>query len=101
VGEQSQIEKIAAADMAVGASMGVKCAAIPRPGYRSPAWLAREHTRPFGVRAWRAGGEARISRLKHTFGMHRTRYRGPNGVSRCAFWAGIANNLLAIGGHAD
>jgi hypothetical protein len=32
--------------------------------------------------------------------MHRTRYRGANGVARCAFWAGIANNLMAIGRHA-
>ena len=31
----------------IATEMGVKCAAIPRPGYRSPAWLAREHTRPF------------------------------------------------------
>ena len=82
-------------------ALGVKCAAIPRPGYRSPAWLQRERTRPFRrARAWRAGGEARISRLKHTFGMHRARYRGDTGVARCAFWAGIANNLIAIGRHA-
>ena len=82
------------------ATMGVRCVAVPKPGHRSPGWLARERSRPFRrARAWRAGGEARISRLKHTFGMHRTRYRGPNGVARCAFWAGIANNLMAIGRH--
>lgn len=81
-------------------AMGVRCAAIPRPGYRSPAWLAREHTRPFRrARAWRAGGEARIARLKHSFGMARTRYRGPPGIERCALWAGIANNLVAIARH--
>jgi IS5 family transposase len=79
-------------------AMGVRCAAIPKPGHRSPAWLARERRRPFRrARAWRAGGEARIARLKHTFGMHRTRYKGSGGVARCAQWAGIANNLLAIG----
>jgi IS5 family transposase len=79
-------------------ALGVKCAAIPKPGHRSPAWLKRERSRPFRrARAWRAGGEARISRLKHTFGMHRTRYRGETGVARCAYWAGIANNLIAIG----
>jgi transposase-like protein DUF772 len=82
-------------------AMGVNCVAVPKPGYRSPAWLEREHRRPFRrARAWRAGGEARIARLKHTFGMHRTRYRGANGVARCAYWAGIANNLIAIGRHA-
>jgi transposase, IS5 family len=84
------------------ATMGVRCVAVPKPGHRSPGWLARERSRPFRrARAWRAGGEARISRLKHTFGMHRTRYRGANGVARCAFWAGIANNLMAIGRHGS
>lgn len=79
-------------------ALGVRCAAIPKPGYRSPTWLARERRRPFRrARAWRAGGEARIARLKHTFGMHRARYRGQSGVARSAWWAGIANNLMAIG----
>jgi len=84
------------------ATMGVRCVAVPKPGHRSPAWLARERSRPFRrARAWRAGGEARIARLKHTFGMHRTRYRGESGVARCAYWAGIANNLMAIGRHGS
>jgi len=84
------------------AIMGVRCVAVPKPGHRSAGWLARERSRPFRrARAWRAGGEARIARLKHTFGMHRTRYRGKGGVARCAYWAGIANNLMAIGRHAD
>jgi len=82
-------------------TMGVRCAAVPKPGHRSPEWLARERRRPFRrARAWRAGGEARVARLKHTFGMHRTRYRGETGVARCAYWAGIANNLMAISRHA-
>jgi IS5 family transposase len=82
------------------AAMGVRCVAVPKPGYRSPDWLARERSRPFRrARAWRAGGEARIARLKHTFSMHRTRYRGEGGVARSAYWAGIANNLMAIGRH--
>ncbi len=82
-------------------AMGVACAAIPKPGYRSPAWLQRERTRPFRrARAWRAGGEARISRLKHTFDMHRTRYRGPEAAARCAYWAAISNNLVAIARHS-
>ncbi|MDP9036030.1 MAG: hypothetical protein M3O50_14615 [Myxococcota bacterium] len=33
------------------------------------------------------------------FGMYRTRYRGEDGVARCAYRAGIANNLMAIGRH--
>jgi transposase, IS5 family len=82
------------------AIMGVRCVAVPKPGHRSAGWLARERTRRFRrARAWRAGGEARISRLKHTFGMHRTRYKGPTGAARCAYWAGLANNLIAIGRH--
>jgi len=82
------------------AIMGVRCVAVPKPGHRSAGWLARERSRPFRrARAWRAGGEARIARLKHTFGMHRTRYKGPAGAERCAFWAGLANNLIAIGRH--
>jgi IS5 family transposase len=83
-------------------ALGVRCAAIPKPGYRSPAWLARERSRPFRkARAWRAGGEARISRLKHTFGMHRSRYKGPHGIERSATWAAISNNLVAIARHAS
>jgi IS5 family transposase len=82
------------------AIMGVRCVAVPKPGHRSAGWLARERSRRFRrARAWRAGGEARISRLKHSFGMHRTRYKGPTGAERCAYWAGLANNLIAIGRH--
>jgi IS5 family transposase len=82
-------------------NMGVRCAAVPKPGHRSPTWLKRERQRTFRrARAWRAGGEARIARLKNTFGMRRSRYKGENGISRAAHWAAIANNLMAIGAHA-
>jgi IS5 family transposase len=81
--------------------MGVRCAAVPKPGHRSASWLKRERQRTFRrARAWRAGGEARIARLKNTFGMRRTRYRGASGVDRSAHWAAIANNLMAIGAAA-
>lgn len=81
-------------------ALGVKTAAIPKPGQRSAAWLARERARPFRrARAWRAGGEARISRLKNHFGMRRTRYRGSTAGHRTALWAGIAINLIAIARH--
>jgi hypothetical protein len=33
--------------------------------------------------------------------MHRARYRGHSGTARCAYWAAIANNLIAIGRHGD
>ena len=51
-------------------------------------------------RAWRAGGEARIGRLKHTFGMARSRYRGDGGTARTTYWAAIANNLVAMAARA-
>jgi hypothetical protein len=55
----------------------------PKPGHRSPSWLKRERQRAFReARAWRAGGEARIARLKNTFGMRRARYKGESGVAR-------------------
>lgn len=69
----------------------------PFPGKRSQKRLRYEKQRWFRRgRAWRAGGEARIDRLKHRFGMARSRYRGPSGISRTIYWAGIANNLVAI-----
>ena len=77
--------------------LGVECVAVPKPGHRTAEWKRRERDRRFrSARAWRAGGEARISRLKHTFDMGRSRYRGPPAVHRSACWAGIANNLVAI-----
>ena len=85
----------------IAEAMGVGCVVIPKPGHRSAACLERERRRPFRrARAWRAGGEARIARLKHTFDMDRTRYRGAHGIERSAYWAGISNNLVAIARHA-
>lgn len=86
----------------IAEAMGVGCVAIPKPGHRSAACLERERRRPFRrARAWRAGGEARIARLKHTFDMDRTRYRGPHGIERSVYWAGISNNLVAIARHTS
>lgn len=77
--------------------LGVKRAVIPHCGYRSKQRVAHERQRWFRRgRAWRAGGEARIARLKHHFGMARSRYRGERGVGRTVYWAAIANNLVAI-----
>lgn len=77
--------------------LGVHHAAIPKPGYRSKERVAHERQRWFRkARAWRARGEARISRLKHRFGMARSRYKGPAGFARAVVWAAIANNLVAI-----
>lgn len=77
--------------------LGVVRAVVPHPGHRSPTRVAHEHQRWFRRgRAWRAGGEARISRLKHRFGMARSRYRGSTGTPRTTYWAAISNNLVAI-----
>ena len=78
--------------------LGVKRPVIPHCGFRSKDRIAHERQRWFRRgRAWRAGGEARISRLKHVFGMDRSRYRGANGMQRTVLWAAISNNLVAIG----
>ena len=72
-------------------------AVIPKPGHRSDKRIEYERQRWFRRgRAWRVGGEARISRLKHCFGMHRSRYRGEDGMGRTVIWAAIANNLAAV-----
>jgi IS5 family transposase len=77
--------------------LGVQRAVIPKPGAKSKTRTDHERQKWFRRgRAWRTGGEARISRLKHSFGMARSVYRGPGGVERTVKWAGIANNLVAI-----
>lgn len=76
--------------------LGVRRPVIPHSGYRSRARIEHERQRWFRRgRAWRAGGEARISRLKR-LGMARSRYHGPTGLGRTVYWAAIANNLVAI-----
>lgn len=81
--------------------LGVRHAVIPFPGKKSQKRLRHERQRWFRRgRAWRAGGEARIARLKHRFGMARSRYRGASGTARSVYWAGIANNLVAIAAAA-
>jgi IS5 family transposase len=79
-------------------ALGVKRPVIPKPGHKTKKRVAYERQRWFRRgRAWRAGGEARISRLKHHFDMARSRYKGEDGTKRATLWAGIANNLVAIG----
>jgi transposase, IS5 family len=80
--------------------LGVRNAALPKPGYRSKERIAHERKRSFKrARAWRAGGEARISHLKHDFGMKRSRYKGPTGIHRTIHWAALSNNLCATARH--
>jgi IS5 family transposase len=77
--------------------LGVRHAVIPKPGFHSRERIQYEQQRWFRrERAWRAGGEARIARWKHSFGMARSSYHGPPGMARTIYWAAIANNLAAI-----
>jgi hypothetical protein len=81
--------------------LGVRRVVVPFPGRRSKPRIRHEKQRWFRRgRSWRAGGEARISRLKYRFGMARSCYRGPTGTARTVYWAGIANNLVAIAAAA-
>ncbi len=80
--------------------LGVKRPVIPKPGGKSRDRVEYERQRWFKRgRAWRAGGEARIARLKHRFGMVRCRLNGASGMQRTVFWAAIANNLVAVARH--
>jgi IS5 family transposase len=81
--------------------LGVRRVVVPFPGRRSKPRIRHEKQRWFRRgRSWRAGGEARISRLKYRFGMARSCYRGPTGTARTVYWAGIANNLVATAAAA-
>jgi IS5 family transposase len=77
--------------------LGVRNPVTPKPGHRSTERKAYERRRCFRRgRAWRAGGEGRISFLKRSFGMSRSRYRGPQGIERTTLWAGVAHNLVVV-----
>jgi hypothetical protein len=88
---------VAALTVPKSKGLDVRRAVTPKPGHRTGQRIEYERQRWFRRgRAWRVGGEARISRLKHCFGMHRTPYRGEDGMGRTVFWAAIANNLAAM-----
>jgi len=76
----------AANDQATEA-LGVKRVGLQRNGTPSRARLALERTRRFRrLRNWRVGIEARISHLKHSFGLRRTRLRRLGGAR---IWVGL------------
>jgi IS5 family transposase len=76
----------AANDQAVEA-LGVKRVGLQRNGTPGKARLAVERTRRFRrLRNWRVGVEARISHLKRTFGLRRTRLRRLRGART---WVGL------------
>jgi IS5 family transposase len=76
----------AANDQAVEA-LGVKRVGLQRNGTPGKARLALERTRRFRrLRNWRVGIEARISHLKRSFGLRRTRLRRLSGART---WVGL------------
>jgi IS5 family transposase len=76
----------AANDQAL-AALGVKRVGLQRTGTPGKARLALERTRWFRrLRNWRVGIEARISQLKRSFGLRRTRLRRLGGART---WVGL------------
>jgi IS5 family transposase len=76
----------AANDQALEA-LGVKRVGLQRTGTPGKARLALERTRRFRrLRNWRVGIEARISHLKRSFGLRRTRLRRLSGART---WVGL------------
>jgi IS5 family transposase len=76
----------AANDTALTA-LGVNRVGLPRKGTPGKARHAYEQTRPFKrLRHWRVGIEARISQLKRSFGLRRTRLRRLAGAQT---WVGL------------
>jgi IS5 family transposase len=79
------------------AALGVRRVGLQRTGTPGKARLALERTRAFRrLRNWRVGIEARISHLKRSFGLRRTRLRRLGGART---WVGLgifAYNLQRI-----
>jgi transposase, IS5 family len=69
------------------ATLGVQRIGVARKGTPGKARAAVEHTRAFRrLRNWRVGIEARISHLKRSFGLGRTRLRRLPGAT---IWVGL------------
>jgi IS5 family transposase len=79
------------------ARLGVKQVVLPGRGRLSATRAARQKERWFRRgQGWRAGIEARLSTLKHRFGMQRALYKGEIGFERYVGWCIIAHNLVAM-----
>jgi IS5 family transposase len=79
------------------ASLGVEQVVLPGCGRLSTGRAARQKQRWFRRgQGWRAGIEARLSTLKHCFGMQRALYKGEIGFERYVGWCIIAQNLVAM-----
>jgi len=77
--------------------LGIKQVVLPACGRLSRERALRQKQRWFRRgQAWRAGIEARLSTLKHRFGMRRAFYKGEIGFERHVGWCIIAHNLVAM-----
>lgn len=78
-------------------AMGVKKVALPARGKLSKKQRARQKERWFRrAQGWRAGIEARISTLKHRFGIARATFKGEHGFKRSVGFSVLSHNLVSM-----
>jgi len=86
-----------AANEKAALQLGVEQVVLPCRGPLSTTRAKRQKERWFrSGQGWRAGIEARVSTLKHRFGMRRAFYKGAIGFERHVGWCIIAHNLVAM-----
>ena len=89
-----------AANEAAAENLGVKRVSIPSNGKPGKQRKAKQKSRWFKkLQKWRTGCEGRISVLKRRHGLHRSRYRGLDGLKRWVGFGVIADNLIHIADH--
>ena len=87
-----------AANEAEAEKMGVQRVAVPSQSTNSQQRRQRQKKRWFRkAMKWRTGCEGRISILKRRHGIHRSRYKGTDGMRRFVGLSVIADNLINIG----
>ena len=78
-------------------AMGVEKVVLPARGRLSQARARHQKQRWFRrALRWRAGIEADISTLKHSFSMLRASYQGERGFQRYVGWSVITKNLFSM-----
>jgi IS5 family transposase len=77
---------------------GVKRVCVPNRSTKSADRKREQRKRWFrNGQKWRTGCEGRISLLKRRHGLHRSRYKGDEGMNRWVGLGVIADNLINIG----
>jgi transposase, IS5 family len=77
---------------------GVKRVCVPNRSTKSAERKREQRKRWFrNGQKWRTGCEGRISVLKRRHGLHRSRYKGEQGMNRWVGLGVIADNLINIG----